>query len=117
LEWGADNIRVCGIAPGPIADTPGTTKLAPGLEKDDVNEMVKEGIPIGRMGEAFDIGMAAVFLSSEGSGSYITGDVLVVDGGQWLYKPPMVPREMVAELARSVEKKSRAQAPKFASKL
>ena len=32
LEWGSDNIRVVGLAPGPIANTPGTTKLAPGLD-------------------------------------------------------------------------------------
>ena len=30
LEWGEYNIRVAGIAPGPIAETPGMTKLAPG---------------------------------------------------------------------------------------
>lgn len=117
LEWGIYNIRVNGIAPGPIADTPGTTKLAPGLTSEDVNEAISEGIPIGRLGTTTDIGMAAVYLSSDGSGSYVTGDTLVVDGGQWLYKPPMIPREMVAELSKKVEKKSRDQAPKVRSKL
>ena len=117
LEWGSDAIRVNGIAPGPIADTPGTTKLAPGLDEEDVNNMAIESIPIGRMGTTFDIGMAAVFLCSEGSGSFVTGDVMVVDGGQWMYKPPMVPREMVSEFSRKVESKSRTQAPKLSSKL
>mmetsp|Transcript_589 Transcript_589/g.966 ORF Transcript_589/g.966 Transcript_589/m.966 type:complete len:306 (-) Transcript_589:68-985(-) len=117
LEWGADNIRVNGIAPGPIADTPGTTKLAPGLDSSDVSDMVSEGIPIGRMGQAWDIGMASVFLCSAAA-SYVTGDVLVVDGAQWLYKPPLVPREMVTELSRKVEKKSRDQQPgSFRAKL
>lgn len=117
LEWGTNGIRVNGIAPGPIADTPGTTKLAPGMDSNDVSDLVKEGIPLGRMGQSWDIGMAAVFLCSS-AGSYVTGDVLVVDGAQWLYKPPMVPREMVAELSRKVEKKSRAQQPvAFKSKL
>lgn len=111
LEWGIDGIRVNGIAPGPIADTPGTAKLAPGLDGVAVEEMIAEGIPLGRMGQGFDIGMAVVFLSCEGSGGYVTGDTLVVDGGQWLYKPPMIPREMVAELSRSVEKKSRDMRP------
>jgi 2,4-dienoyl-CoA reductase [(3E)-enoyl-CoA-producing], peroxisomal len=112
LEWGVDQIRVVGIAPGPIANTPGTTKLAPGMEDGDVvSDMVKEGIPLGRMGTTADIGLAAVYLCSE-AGSYVTGHVLVVDGGQWLYRPPMVPREMVAELSRQVEAKSRAQGPK-----
>lgn len=112
LEWGCDNIRVVGIAPGPIANTPGTTKLAPGFTSDDVNEMIAERIPLGRLGTAMDIGMTAVFLACDGSGGYISGDTLVVDGAEWLYKPPMVPREMVAELSRKVEAKSRALMPK-----
>lgn len=78
--------------------------------------MMTEGIPLGRLGKSFDIGMAAVFLGSD-AGDYITGDILVVDGGEWLYKPPMVPKEMVAELSRKVEAKSRAQRPTMVSKL
>eukprot|EP00594_Rhizosolenia_setigera_P019776 CAMPEP_0178978274 /NCGR_PEP_ID=MMETSP0789-20121207/25051_1 /TAXON_ID=3005 /ORGANISM="Rhizosolenia setigera, Strain CCMP 1694" /LENGTH=310 /DNA_ID=CAMNT_0020667961 /DNA_START=31 /DNA_END=963 /DNA_ORIENTATION=- len=111
LEWGEDNIRVNGIAPGPIADTPGTTKLAPGMSSDDVDDMVSEGIPLGRMGQAYEIGMAAVFLSCDVSGGYVTGDTLVVDGGQWLWKPKMIDREMVQSFSRGIEKKSRDQAP------
>lgn len=110
LEWGEDRIRVCGIAPGPIADTPGTTKLAPGVSSEDLQDMVSDGIPLGRMGEASEIGMAAVFLCSEG-GSYVTGDTLVVDGGQWLWKPKMIEREMVQKFSRNIEQKSRQQAP------
>lgn len=110
LEWGVDGIRVCGIAPGPIADTPGTTKLAPGVSTEDLQEMVGDGIPLGRMGEASEIGMTAVFLCSDGGG-YITGDTMVVDGGQWLWKPKMIEREMVQEFSRNIEKKSREQTP------
>ena len=117
LEWGTAGIRVNGIAPGPIEGTPGMTKLSPGIYGDDMNEMVSEGIPLGRMGRGFDIGMSAVYLSSEGSGSFVTGDVLIVDGGQWLYKPPMLEKDMVATMSRKVEGKSRAQAPQLTSKL
>lgn len=109
LEWGCDGIRVVGIAPGPIADTPGTTKLAPGMTSEEVNDMISEGIPLGRLGLASEIGHAAVFLATA---RYITGDVLIVDGGEWLYKPPMVPKELVSELSRKVEAKSRSQAPR-----
>ena len=101
-----------GIAPGPIANTPGTTKLAP--DKEAVAEMVSEGIPLGRMGEAWEIGQAVVYLCTA---NYVTGTVLVVDGGQWLYRPPMVPRDMVKELSRSVEQKSRSQAPPSSASL
>mmetsp|Transcript_1152 Transcript_1152/g.2482 ORF Transcript_1152/g.2482 Transcript_1152/m.2482 type:complete len:299 (-) Transcript_1152:39-935(-) len=117
LEWGCDNIRVNGIAPGPIAETPGTAKLAPGMTADDVSDMISEGIPLGRLGTTFDIGMAALYLSCEGSGSYVSGTTIVVDGAEWLYKPPMVPKEMVKELSRKVEAKSRALQPKLTSKL
>ena len=57
MEWGVDGIRVVGIAPGPIANTPGTTKLAPGMDGNVIEEMIAEGIPLGRMGKGVDIGM------------------------------------------------------------
>lgn len=115
LEWGSEGIRVNGIAPGPIADTPGMAKLAPGLEASDMEEMIAEGIPVGRLGKGFDIGMAAVFLSCDATADFITGHVLVVDGGEWLYRPPMVEMEMVEELSRSVEKQSRDMRPREVS--
>jgi 2,4-dienoyl-CoA reductase [(3E)-enoyl-CoA-producing], peroxisomal len=108
LEWGSDKIRVVGIAPGATADTPGTTKLAPGLD-ENTNDLVVEGIPLGRMGNKMEIGLAAVFLCTA---QYVTGHMLVVDGGEWLYRPPLVPKDMVEKLSRAVEAKSRAQAPK-----
>ncbi|KAG7348368.1 dehydrogenase [Nitzschia inconspicua] len=110
LEWGEYKVRVVGIAPGPIKDTPGTTKLAPGMTGEEMDGLIGEGIPLGRMGEAFEIGHAAVYLASP-SARYITGTNLIVDGGEWLYKPPMVPKDMVATLSRKVEAKSRSQAP------
>jgi Dehydrogenases with different specificities (related to short-chain alcohol dehydrogenases) len=114
LEWGSDGIRINGIAPGPIANTPGMAKLAPTDMSGDssfLEEMIAEGIPLGRLGKGFDIGMAAVFLSCDTSGSYITGHTMVVDGGEWLYRPPMVEKELVESLSRSVEKQSRDMRP------
>ena len=105
LEWGSYGIRTVGIAPGPIAETAGMTKLAPGV---DVNEIVAQTIPLGRLGTKFDIAMAAVFFCSSG-GNYVSGDTLVVDGGAWLSRgPPPVPREAVKNASRSIERKSRA---------
>lgn len=96
-EWGTHGIRVCGIAPGPIGDTEGMRRLAPG----DTGEKIKKGIPLGRFGLTEEIGFAALFLASSAA-NYITGEILVVDGGQWLMKPPIVPREVVdAMVARS----------------
>lgn len=99
-EWGHDGIRVCGIAPGPIGDTEGMKRLAPG----EAGEKLKKAIPLGRFGSLEDIGMAAVFLSSSAA-SYITGETLVVDGGHWFAKPPMVPREIVEKMMQASGKK------------
>jgi len=77
LEWGRYGIRSNSIVPGPIADTEGMSRLAPG----DMAQQMASLIPLGRMGEKSEIGNAAVFLASP-LASYITGTVLVVDGGQ-----------------------------------
>ncbi|GJJ70520.1 2,4-dienoyl-CoA reductase [(3E)-enoyl-CoA-producing], peroxisomal [Entomortierella parvispora] len=77
-EWGPLGIRSNCIAPGPIANTVGMAKLSPGdAEGDSVR------IPIGRMGEIRDIEHATLYLASE-AGSFVTGQTLVVDGGNWL---------------------------------
>lgn len=102
LEWGEFGIRVVGVAPGPIKGTAGLAKLAPGLEG-----LTAQGVPIGRVGETGDVALTAVFLATPAA-SYVSGDTLVVDGGQWLWKPPFVPRETVQEISRGVERKSRA---------
>jgi len=38
------------VAPGPIENTPGTAKLAPGFTAEDMKDMMMEGIPMGRLG-------------------------------------------------------------------
>ena len=76
VEWGRFGIRVCGIAPGPIGDTEGMRRLAPG----EMTSKVTAQIPAGRFGLIDEIAAAAVFLRSSGA-AYITGHTLVVDGG------------------------------------
>ncbi|RRT77980.1 hypothetical protein B296_00027745 [Ensete ventricosum] len=62
LEWGTDyDIRVNGIAPGPIADTPGMRKLAPG----EMQSKSREYRPLYKLGERWDIAMAALYLASD----------------------------------------------------
>ena len=110
IEWGPDKIRVVGIAPGPIANTPGTSKLAPKInDEKSTSSQLSDRIPLGRMGEAIEIAFAAVYLCAAG---YVTGTVLVVDGGERLHREPWVRKEMVVELSRQVEAASRAQSPK-----
>ena len=69
-------IRVNGIGPG-IVETPLT---AAGLATPGVREALEGQIPLGRIGRPVDIGAAAVFLASAGA-SYITGQMLYIDGG------------------------------------
>jgi peroxisomal 2,4-dienoyl-CoA reductase len=79
LEWGGLGIRVNGIAPGPIADTVGMAKLAPG----DMTDKLMRRIPIQRFGRIEEIASLAVFLCTAGA-SLIHGATIVADGGAML---------------------------------
>ncbi|TRO66317.1 SDR family NAD(P)-dependent oxidoreductase [Christiangramia sabulilitoris] len=72
----APNFRVNVIAPS-LTDTPLAQKL---LSNDDKREKMDKRHPLKRVGEARDIANLAAFLLSENS-SWITGQVLGVDGG------------------------------------
>ncbi|MDT7808881.1 MAG: hypothetical protein QOJ70_2694 [Acidobacteriota bacterium] len=85
VEWGAHGIRVNVIAPGPIEDTEGMSRLVP----PQVKERLRRQIPLGRFGRIRDIEQCAVFLCSDAA-SFINGAVIVVDGGQWLGNNRMV---------------------------
>jgi len=85
VEWGRFGVRACGIAPGPIGDTEGMKRLAPG----DAADKAKQFIPAGRFGTIDEIAAAAVYLRSPAA-AYITGHVLVVDGGHCIATPSVV---------------------------
>ncbi|KAK6785766.1 hypothetical protein RDI58_019221 [Solanum bulbocastanum] len=62
LEWGTDyDIRVNGIAPGPIGDTAGMRKLGP----EEISNKSKAYMPLYKLGEKYDIAMAALYLASD----------------------------------------------------
>lgn len=71
LDLGPYNIRVNALMPGSI-DTSGLS------EEDRI--LRGENVPLGRIGEPIDMTGAALFLASDDA-SYITGDVIKVDGG------------------------------------
>ena len=73
-ELGSRNILVNAIAPGYIK-TAMTDVLS-----DKIKEQIKEQIPLGTLGEPKDVANLVKFLSSKDS-SYITGQVIHVDGG------------------------------------
>src|SRR5947209_13698086 len=81
VEWGAFGIRVNAIAPGPIEDTEGMKRLVP----PQVKERLRRNVPLGRFGRIRDVEQCALFLCSDAA-SFISGAVIVVDGGHWLNK-------------------------------
>lgn len=76
-EWGEDGVRINSIVPGPIAGTEGMNRLAPG---EKMQQAVAKTVPLQRLGDTRDIGMACAFLASPWA-SYISGAILPVDGG------------------------------------
>ena len=118
LEWGEYHIRVNGIAPGPIADTAGFTKLGGSLADnyDPSNHPCLESVPLKRLRTKWDIAMSVLFLLST-AGQNITGSIIINDGGNWLFKPQIIDRETVQSYSRSIEKKSRQEGLAPASKL
>lgn len=81
-ELGAYHIRVNAIAPGGV-DTPGAEKAMapqPGGNAAGVVDDMMARIPLGRIGQPDEIALAAIFLTSPAS-SYMTGSLVVVDGG------------------------------------
>lgn len=75
-ELGASGIRVNAIAPGLVE-----TKFASAIVSDDgIRKHLVERTALGRHAQPDEISGAAVFLASRAS-SYVTGQVLVVDGG------------------------------------
>lgn len=82
VEWARFKIRVNAISPGPVETEGAGSKL---WGTREAREAMLKTIPRGRLGETREIAHAAAYLVSDFA-DFITGDVLVVDGGQWLGK-------------------------------
>jgi NAD(P)-dependent dehydrogenase (short-subunit alcohol dehydrogenase family) len=80
MEWGPSGVRVNSIAPGPVDGTEGMSRLAPDAE---MRKRVEGMVPLGRFASKEEIAEVALFLCSPAA-AYVTGSVLVADGGQSL---------------------------------
>jgi len=82
VEWAQYQIRVNAIAPGPVETEGAGSRL---WASPDVRDALIRSVPRGRMGRADEIAQAAAYLVSDYA-DLVTGEVLVMDGGQWLGK-------------------------------
>lgn len=82
VEWGARGVRVNCLAPGPT-ETAGAGAALWGTAQ--ARRDVLASVPANRFAEPAEIAESAAFLLGDRA-AYITGEVLVADGGQWLGK-------------------------------
>ena len=86
IDYARRGVRLNCVLPG-LMDTPLVEKIArdfasreTGMDRDAFYRRRHEQVPMGRMGEAWDVANAALFLASDES-KYITGTEILVDGG------------------------------------
>lgn len=75
IEWAPQRVRVNTVAVGFVA-----TEMTREIDDLPERKALTDRVPLGRLGEAAEIGRAVTFLCSDYA-SYITGEVLTVDGG------------------------------------
>ena len=80
VEWARHKIRVNAIAPGPVHTEGASKRLFP---DPMIEEGVRRTIPLRRFATLEEVANAAAYLLSDYA-SYVTGETLVIDGGQWL---------------------------------
>ena len=74
VTWAEEGIRVNGVAPGPFPN--------PAVQKDhpEFVQRLADKVPLKRIGKADEMAGVVAFLASD-SASFITGQILAVDGG------------------------------------
>lgn len=82
VEWSRFKIRVNAISPGPVETEGAGSKL---WGSPEARAAMLATVPRGRIGEIHEVAHAAAYLVSDFA-DFITGEVLVMDGGQWLGK-------------------------------
>jgi 3-oxoacyl-[acyl-carrier protein] reductase len=81
IELARNHITINAVLPGNVR-TEGLANLG-----EEYQRRMTAAIPLGKLGEVEDIGYAALFLASD-EARFITGQTLIVDGGQVLPESP-----------------------------
>ena len=79
LEWAKHNIRVNAVAPGVIMTEGALSEM---LINPEAIERIERAIPLKRLGTPEDVAHVVTFLVSDAA-SYITGETIAADGGNW----------------------------------
>lgn len=80
VEWGNRGIRMNAIAPGPVPTEGAFSRLLP---RPEFEAFAKQRNPMERFGTVEELANLAAFLVSDGC-NYMNGDVVTMDGGEWL---------------------------------
>jgi len=81
VEWAKYGIRLNAIAPGPFPTDGAWSRLFPENIQDKFK--YEEKIPVRRVGHHQELANLAAYLMSDFS-AYVNGEVIVIDGGEWL---------------------------------
>lgn len=80
-DWAPRGVTVNAIAPGTFLTDANRRWFG---EKPELKAEIEATIPLGRLGEPYEIGALALYLASDAS-SYMTGSLIVIDGGRTLW--------------------------------
>jgi NAD(P)-dependent dehydrogenase (short-subunit alcohol dehydrogenase family) len=81
VEWAPHGIRVNAVAPGPIEASPGAAKQL--WNSAEAVDRITALIPGRKWGTPEQVADAVAFLAAPQS-SFITGEILTIDGGTWI---------------------------------
>jgi len=98
VEWGSRNVQVNCLCPGFVDTEQSREVLWP---TEGGKKRILDRVPAGRFGTPEEVVDAGIFLCSPNA-DYITGEVLAIDGGEWLNKGAFViPDKRTATAAQS----------------
>ena len=109
-EWAKYKIRCNAVAPGPFPTKVAWDRLVPpGFSKFFD---IKKRVPLKRVGEHQELSNLVAYLLSDYSG-YITGEVMTIDGGEWIYNAGQftyldkIPKAMWTIIEKTIRRKNK----------